>query len=408
MPLVYIHGVSVRSADHGLGLTKPFTKWLSKAVDGKEDALSYFPVFWGGSAAKFRWKLLSRPRTQILNLGAESFPTGLARTAPHALLRGGQLSQQPVAGPVVGAPAQPTGTILNLSAVKVDDRADVLVDLYLAVRQARSVEQNPPPLLTEKQLAELPFVADEIARSWDAAAGNDKQKLTALLLEIDKKLTGTLGMGGNNWLESIGEVAARALAFPGDIVSTVLGELRPGANDFVANFLGDVLVYINERGTRSAPGIIPRLVMDGLRKAKAVANGKPIVVLTHSMGGQLFYDVITHFVEADAELRDIEIAHWITCGSQVSFFAELTQFLGEDLTVFYPQKLPRPKRVKRWTNYYDENDPVGFVMKEVFSDVTDIKYDTGYGLALAHTGFLQRTSFFKKVADRLAGGGPGA
>jgi hypothetical protein len=33
--------------------------------------------------------------------------------------------------------------------------------------------------------------------------------------------------------------------------------------------------------------------------------------------------------------------------------------------------------------------------------VTDLEYDTGYGLAFAHTGFLARPSFFQELADRL-------
>lgn len=64
-------------------------------------------------------------------------------------------------------------------------------------------------------------------------------------------------------------------------------------------------------------------------------------------------------------------------------------------------KLPMPSRVRVWTNYYDRNDVVGFVMEPVYQGVKDLAYDTGYGLAFAHTGFLARPSFFQALAERL-------
>ena len=60
-----------------------------------------------------------------------------------------------------------------------------------------------------------------------------------------------------------------------------------------------------------------------------------------------------------------------------------------------------PARVKAWTNYYDVNDLVGFVMEPVFEGPKDLAYDTGYGLFFAHTGLLARPSFFRAIADRL-------
>jgi hypothetical protein len=40
-------------------------------------------------------------------------------------------------------------------------------------------------------------------------------------------------------------------------------------------------------------------------------------------------------------------------------------------------------------------------MKGIFDQVDDLEYDTGYGLALAHTGYLARPSFFRAMADAL-------
>ena len=82
-------------------------------------------------------------------------------------------------------------------------------------------------------------------------------------------------------------------------------------------------------------------------------------------------------------------------------FAELGLFRGQPADILSPGKLPRPGAVAAWTNFYDRNDLVGFIMEPVFAGVTDLEYDTGYGLAFAHTGFLARPSFFEAAAARL-------
>jgi hypothetical protein len=211
-------------------------------------------------------------------------------------------------------------------------------------------------------------------------------------------------MGGfADWMSGVGERLRRAAVWPGDAISTVFGELRPALNEFVAYFVGDIFTYLNERGSRDAPGEIPKRMLKALRGARnrRAATGEKIVIVSHSMGGQLVYDALTHFItESDPYLGDLEVDHWFTCGSQVSLFAEMRLFLGQ-AEVAPGVRLRRPSRVRAWTNYYDRNDLVGFIMEPVFEGVTDLAYDTGYGLAFAHTGFLARPSFFQALAQRL-------
>ena len=156
------------------------------------------------------------------------------------------------------------------------------------------------------------------------------------------------------------------------------------------------------RGDRGSLGPIPTRVLAALRRAqeRKKATGEKIVIVSHSMGGQLIYDALAYFAAGDPILDGFEVDHWITCGSQVSLFAEMQLFLGQ-LQTEAGEKLPMPPRVKAWTNFYDVNDLVGFIMEPVFNGPKDLPYDTGYGLFFAHTGFLARPSFFKAAADRL-------
>jgi hypothetical protein len=69
MSIIYIHGVKVRSPDHGVALGKPFTRWLAPKLAIDATTVEYIPVYWGDVAARFRWCLTSRPKTPILRAG---------------------------------------------------------------------------------------------------------------------------------------------------------------------------------------------------------------------------------------------------------------------------------------------------------------------------------------------------
>lgn len=46
--------------------------------------------------------------------------------------------------------------------------------------------------------------------------------------------------------------------------------------------------------------------------------------------------------------------------------------------------------------------PWGLATEGVFAGVTDFKYETGYGLTQAHSGYFHRPSFYRRLGERLA------
>ena len=409
MTIIYVHGVKVRSPEHGKQLGRSFDRWLGPKLSVNNAPAGYEQVYWGDLASKFLWGLKSRPRTRLLGMGgAGPFPgLGALREADErdTPLDRAAAVPAPVAGPVLGAPAPPRAPEAPpLSAVARERRPDFLADLYLACRPAQT---GSDPVADRAEVAALAAAAAQVAEQWDelvALEPNDAARAARLVAAVHSALRDDqlLAMGAfEDWMTKAGEKLRRAATWPSDAVSTVFGELRPIAHDFIANFVGDVFVYLNGRGTPDAPGEIQERILAALGRAQTrkEATGERIVIVSHSMGGQLVYDALTHF--APARLRDrLEVDHWITCGSQVSFFAELALFPGQP-EPSAQGKLARPACVADWTNFYDLNDLVGFVMGPVFDGVQDIDYDTGYGLALAHTGFLARPSFFESMAARL-------
>jgi hypothetical protein len=260
-------------------------------------------------------------------------------------------------------------------------------------------------------MAAVASAAADVAARWPeitAGLAGDDACAPALLEEVDRELEGgtLIPAGGiEDWLSKAGEILRRATSAPGDLVSTAFAEARPAINDFLANFIGDVFTYQSTRDSvGGGPGPIPQRVLRALVSAhkRRQSNGERIIVVTHSMGSQLFFDAVTFYVAAVPELSGLVVDHWISCGCQVSFFAELGLLRGQPPTRA-PDRLKKPGNVLRWTNYFDRNDLVGFVMRPVFDDkdVEDIEYDTGYGLALAHSGFLARPSFFASMAKAI-------
>ena len=106
-------------------------------------------------------------------------------------------------------------------------------------------------------------------------------------------------------------------------------ELRSPLEGFLPYFMGDLLRYLSARGTPEQPGPIPQRVLAALERLQAAKqdNGEPIVILTHSMGGQLMYDALSAFAPARPSLRDLQVDAWCASASQLGLFAGLGLFL---------------------------------------------------------------------------------
>lgn len=130
--------------------------------------------------------------------------------------------------------------------------------------------------------------------------------------------------------------------------------------------LGDIFVYLADRGDRDKPGVIPKLVADAIAQAgEDRAPGRPLVVVAHSMGGNIVYDLLTHF------RPDLKIDVLVTVGSQVGLFEELALFHECDPSLPSPAQ-PRvagPENVGHWINVVDRADILAYRAEPIFLDV---------------------------------------
>ena len=121
--------------------------------------------------------------------------------------------------------------------------------------------------------------------------------------------------GGAVW-DRLSEAVIRVRGAAGRLGGGAAAKLlRADIHRQAALFLGDVFFYLDRRGDRGHPGPIVDQVVQTLESA--VEAGPPLVVVAHSMGGGIVYDVLSYY------RPDIRVQMLVTVGSQVGLFEEL-------------------------------------------------------------------------------------
>ena len=176
---------------------------------------------------------------------------------------------------------------------------------------------------------------------------------------------------------------------------------RSKAQGSASQFLGDVFVYLDKRGDAAdAPGPIPTLVIEALdaaRNSLDAAKDPYLIAMGHSMGGNILYDVLTYY------RPDIEVDAFVTFGSQVPFFEELKLFHCSDTAIpsAATPKVALRAGIRRWINVFDRQDILSFSGKAIFERIEDLEYNTGASVLGAHSAYLERPSFHRRLNARL-------
>ncbi len=392
MPFVFVHGVNNRKdADYirEEKLRAAFLKEIVAPVAGINPSHDIIAPFWGGDGVKF-WRDLA-----VIPSGNETETFG----KEEELL------------PSIGI-AHANGEIVEGdSLVSIAHKAPhVAIDLLFD-----SIAQGA--------LSETDFRV--IARAYKSAqnrlAQTDSSWLTrdsqnGLLTEILDEMEGPKAeevFGGQRLWDMLNEGARRLSLFPTDQLSHALVRLtRRTLTHKIATFVGDSYRYLDERGDGSNPGPIASTVLGALRDGQkiSVETGEPLGVICHRFGGEILYDNLTKYADGS----DLEIDTWITVGSQVGLFEEMSLLLTSpgrhDQNSLPREAVPSPVKAKRWINIFDTNDVLGFAVLPTFTatnpgTVKDYKYNTGYAVTGAHSGYFKWPSFYKRLAARLSEGG---
>ena len=395
MPIVFVHGVSSRSGPEYTRRVEQRTEFLraivlpALEVDGANAGL--FDPYWGGEGMKFRWKNASLPEPgegyETFGAAHDEAERALAALLPELA----SYSQSDIVAIAKRSLPEAVELLWTAAMANADSKAvhAALAETYLLVADYAERENSPAWLM---QAVPGNFVEQLIDKAKSSAPATGAVAAGQPAYE---------SFGFSEFLDELSEAASRIGNVLGDLsgdVATSLG--RHSVHMVAAVFIGDIFQYLTRRGDRAQPGPIPQIVIKALRDAHAArtATDSKLIVMGHSLGGVIAYDVLTHFA------ADLEVSVFISIGSQVGLFEEMTLY-KESRTDAPPNppkdRLPRPANVKRWLNIFDTADIFGFRAAGVFDGARDFSYDTGYGLFKAHGGYFERPSFYRRLAARL-------
>ena len=406
MSIVYVHGVATRSGNesyesHWNGIRGFLERYVAPEISA---ACKAFPAYWGDEGVAFAWNGASRPFSLLFGQGAAAVPAAGDRALTLASLDPTLLPAATSAPTSSLVPAGPSaaraGSNLRLKDLSPDELSDLLATALTA--EAGGAERT-----------RLAIAADEVAH--DPATGpllaslpsaeREREELMRLIAARTTSPLAAQGAGGllSTLSDRLGEAVSRVAGAPAFAVSTVLGELRRPVNNLATLFVGDVFAYLSRRGDEVHPGPIPLRIIEALRAAKAAAPSEPLIVLTHSMGGQIIYDLVSYFLPRKAP--GLRIDYWCATASQVGLFEEMKQFLasGAAYSAASGNKVPFPDRryLGGWWNVWDHNDFISYTAAPIFEGVDDEPYNSGVSLATAHGEYLARPSFYRRFAEKL-------
>ncbi|MDB5730667.1 MAG: hypothetical protein JWQ03_562 [Variovorax sp.] len=423
MPILFVHGVNVRDRSLFQQITPLLRRWVCPEISARPEQVLIDDAYWGDLGVSFAWNGASRPRSRILGMGAGATPTqafneqleiALAFEQPLPTVPAAPAAVPPAVlgsgfGPAGAGAAPRSGRLRQLAP---DALADLLCGVLMATSPANS------PTVAPDTLAHAALMADDVAHDpglQAALRGAKDAEAELALIGAALQAAGAAatpqavtGMGfKERWQDAtvrLREVFQRADDLPLYAASVGLLEARKWAHEAISLFAGDVVTYAESRSADD-PGPIVRRVMDKLReldRQRGAGGDEPLVVVTHSMGGQIVYDLVSWFLPAQKDARPPRIDFWCATASQVGFFEEAKLFVASDRSIRAPARVPFPAQALGvWWNVWDPNDVLSFSTQGIFDGVDDGPYDSGSPLTRAHGGYLQRPSFYRRLAEKL-------
>lgn len=383
MKAVFVHGVANRrepdpeAFDEAVKIRRGcFSRWCFE----REDVV-YFDPYWGCFGAHPDENLASIPKP-----GQPSVALGL---------RG--LARLDSRDPAVSLDNQSL-----LDAAKADFGA-----LLAALAAAEMESGGEGALERADQLAR--YAADQdaggeggiVAPHWVADVASDKQLLDRLQEEVVAQgpaaAAAAVDLGLGDWMRAAG---SRLLSGAIRLVDGPAERLARAATPQIARFFGDVFIYL-KNGARRAQ--IRQAIADDLVKAALAArdDGDQLIVVGHSMGGIILYDMLSD-PQTTASLSQaadgaFKIDLLVTVGTQIGLFEELDLF-GHSL----PGKKPgKPACVATWWHIYNQMDVLSFGVEGVIDGVTQFSIDTGANIVDAHGAYFTSPILHRRLGKRM-------
>ncbi len=423
MPVIFVHGVNIREGvDYSKNVAtrnELIKRLILEPLGDKDDRFKQIEIvnpYWGDLGVKFSWDQATLPKIGEPASALELFEGQSLTTpnadigfvemiddldaSPSALENDGSSRFKRAAEkdlpafiealllPIIFSEVTLTNTTQD-NAEKVGVGEALLIVAAQKVGEDDEVKAKVTAATSDDEIVDLLKIAI-LARFDDLAAESELVKPSPLEINFD-------------WVPSFkdkaGEFLNRTTNAPARLASIpVLKTFRETLHQNIANFVGDGFVYLNERGDENNnPGPIVLKVLEAIRDAPRHHDQEPTIIITHSMGGNILYDILTYYAP------NLSIDVWILVGGQVGLFEEMKIFQTSDKALGTPQKLSGlESQVSYWLNVYDVTDIFSFKVDPVFQDVDeDLVFNTGTSPVKSHGGYFKRPSFYRAIQRRI-------
>jgi hypothetical protein len=211
-----------------------------------------------------------------------------------------------------------------------------------------------------------------------APTGADRDQIVDLMVKE---------LGGDDMgLPDLGKMAKGSLKFLVNLAKVNLGTTglatgvigRGKVSDNALPVAGDILLY-QVRG---------EAIRDCIKQAIKSAT-PPIYLLAHSLGGVACVDLLA--------MEQLPVAGLITAGSQAGLFYEMNCLRSLEAGHALPASFP-----KRWINFYDPNDLLGYLVAGVFPNgPRDIPVASRQPFPQAHSAYWREASLWTEIKNFL-------
>jgi len=431
MPLVFVHGVNVRQ-----GETPEKKAKFEKSVADRDELFRTIGLaglvvpggrlhienpYWGDHAAKFSYDLVSvpGPGTETFGSADDAMAQVVTETIPFDVaIKAQQNRGEENALLLTLARSHSLSHALDAIVVAATmhgvegDANDLATESYelaaFAARAAVYTTSNPDtswlngidPRTQEPRLQSNSDFLEALVRHVKAASNvapvTEEFGMNQVLNRL-KIAAQALNDAGERTLGAIvGAAAGGTLgAAIGGAPRETVRVLRPTATRRAGIFFGDVFAYLAKRQP------IVEIIIAALDAATAqsTAQDKHLIVVAHSMGGNIVYDILTHY------RPNIHIDLLVTVGSQVALFKELRLYCEDEKTpphVQPPARVQKPAAVGSWLNIVDPLDVLSFAAEGVFEEVKDFAYSNQASPLNTHSLYFVRPTFHQRLSARIA------
>ncbi len=205
----------------------------------------------------------------------------------------------------------------------------------------------------------------------------------------------------------IGDVLAKATRLFDGVKRPAYELLRDNLAPIACDFTADTFSYLITRGGSAADNIGQHVADEILHRVQDAGKEHPIILLGHSFGGVILYDLLStdSFSQQLTRITGTRPIILVTVGSQIGLFNGIgfyTSQHGTRPTSAFPIA---PSVCKRWLNIYDKKDLLGYTIgaipKSEAAYVDQYNFDTNSNPVTAHSSYLDSEHFWARLGIRL-------